>query len=38
MKERIENLRKSFELSDQQIDDAVNPLEVAALLESENIS
>lgn len=38
MKEQIENLQKSFELSSQQIDDAVNPLEVAALLESKKIS
>ncbi len=38
MKEHIENLQKSFELSGQQIDDAVNPLEVAALFESENVS
>jgi len=38
MKEQIENLQKSYELSSQQIDDAVNPLEVAALFESENIS
>jgi hypothetical protein len=38
MKEHIENLQKSFELSSQQIDDAVNPLEVAALFESENVS
>ena len=33
MKEHIENLQKSFELSSQQIDDVVNPLEIAALLE-----
>lgn len=38
MKEQIENLQKSFELSSQQIYDAVNPLEVAALLESKNVS
>jgi len=38
MKEQIENLQKSFELSNQQIDDAVNPLEVAALFESKNVS
>ncbi len=38
MKEQIENLQKSFELSSQQIDDAVNPLEVAALFESKNVS
>lgn len=38
MKEAIENLQKSFELSSQQIDDVVNPLEVAALFESENVS
>ena len=38
MKEHIENLQKSFELSSQQIDDVVNPLEIAALFESENVS
>lgn len=38
MKEHIENLQKSFELSSQQIDDAVNPLEVAALFEREHVS
>lgn len=38
MKEQIENLQKSFELSSQQINDAVNPLEVAALFESKNVS
>ncbi len=38
MKERIENLQKSYELSSQQVDDAVNPLEVAALFEKERIS
>jgi len=38
MKEQLENLQKSFELSRQQIDDAVNPLEVAALFENENVS
>ena len=38
MNEHIENLQKSFALSSQQIDDAVNPLEVAALFESENVS
>lgn len=38
MKEQIENLQKSFELSSQQIDDVVNPLEVAALFESEKVS
>jgi len=38
MKEHIENLQKSFELSSQQVDDAVNPLEVAALFESQKVS
>lgn len=38
MKEQIGNLQKSFELSNQQIDDAVNPLEVAALFESKKVS
>ena len=37
MKEQIENLQKSFELSNQQVSDAVNPLEVAALFESKNV-
>lgn len=38
MNERIENLQKSYELSSQQVDDAVNPLEVAALFEREHVS
>jgi len=38
MKEHIENLQKSFELSSQQVDDAVNPLAIATLFESENIA
>jgi len=38
MKEKIENLQKSFELSKQQIDDVVDPLEVAALFESRQVS
>lgn len=38
MKEHINNLQKSFELSSQQIEDAVNPLEVAALFEKEHVS
>lgn len=38
MKEQIENLQKSFELSSQHIEDAVNPLEVAALFESNCVS
>jgi hypothetical protein len=38
MKEQIENLQKSYELSRQQIDDVVNPLEVVALFEKENVS
>lgn len=33
MKEHIQNLQKSYELSSQQVEDAVNPLEVAALFE-----
>lgn len=38
MKEQIENLEKSYELSSRQVEDAVNPLEVAALFEKENMS
>ena len=38
MKEHIGNLQKSYELSSQQVDDAVNPLEVAALFEKERVS
>lgn len=38
MKENIQNLQKSYELSSQQVDDAVNPLEVAALFEKERVS
>lgn len=38
MKEHIDNLQKSFELSSQQVEDAVNPLEVAALFEKELVS
>jgi len=38
MKEHIENLQKSYELSSQQVDDAVNPLEVAALFEKDKVS
>ncbi len=38
MNEQIENLRKSCELSRQQLEDAVNPLEVAALFEQERVS
>lgn len=38
MKAHIENLQKSYELSSQQVDDAVNPLEVAALFEDNNVS
>lgn len=38
MKECVENLQKSYELSSQQISDAVNPLEVAALFEKEKVS
>lgn len=38
MKEHINNLQESYELSTQHINDAVNPLEVAALFEKENIT
>lgn len=38
MKENIQNLQKSYELSSQQVEDAVNPLEVAALFEKERVS
>ena len=38
MKEDIGNLQKSYELSSQQLEDAVNPLEVAALFEKERVS
>lgn len=38
MKNKIENLRKSFELSSQQTEDVVNPLEVAALFEEQELS
>lgn len=38
MKERINNLQKSYELSRQQVEDAVNPLEVVALFEKEALS
>lgn len=38
MKEHIQNLQKSYELSSQQVEDAVNPLEVAALFEKERVS
>lgn len=38
MNERINNLQKSYELSSQQVEDAVNPLEVAALFEKEYVS
>lgn len=38
MIESIENLQKSYELSSQQVEDAVNPLEVAALFEKERVS
>ncbi len=38
MKENIKNLQTSYELSSQQINDAVNPLEVAALFEREQVS
>jgi hypothetical protein len=33
--EGVENLQKPFELSSLQIEDAVNPLEVAAIFEHE---
>ena len=38
MKEDIQNLQKSYELSSQHVEDAVNPLEVAALFEKERVS
>lgn len=38
MKEHIQNLQKSYELSRLQIEDAVNPLEVAAIFEEERVS
>ena len=38
MKEHIDNLQKSFELSSQQVKDAVNPLEVAAIFEKEKMA
>ena len=38
MKNKIENLQKSFELSSQQTEDVVNPLEVAALFEDQKFS
>ena len=38
MKARIENLQKSYELSSQQVEDAVNPLEIIALFEQEQLS
>ena len=38
MKENFNNLQKSYELSSQQVEDVVNPLEVAALFEKERVS
>ena len=38
MKEQIENLHKSYELSSKQVEYAVNPLEVAALFEKQSLS
>lgn len=38
MKAHLDNLQKSFELSSQQVEDAVNPLEVAAIFEKEKVS
>ena len=38
MKKNIDNLHKSYELSSQQVADAVNPLEVAALFEKEKVA
>ncbi len=38
MKAHLDNLQKSFELSSQQVEDAVNPLEVAAIFEREKVS
>ncbi len=38
MKNKIESLQKSFEISSQQIEDAINPLEAAALFEDQKLS
>lgn len=38
MKEHVSNLTKSFELSSQQVGDAIDPLEVAAVFEKEKLS
>lgn len=38
MKNKIENLQKSFELSSQQTEDVINPLEVAAIFEDQKFS
>lgn len=38
MKNKIENLQKSFELSSQQAEDVVNPLDVAAIFEDQKFS
>jgi len=38
MKKHINNLQESYELSSQQVIDAVNPLEVAAIFEKEKVS
>lgn len=38
MKNSIYNLQKSYELSNQQVSDAVNPLKIAALFEQANVS
>ena len=38
MKDDIANLTKSFELSSQQVGDAVDPLELAAVFEKEKLS
>ena len=38
MKNSIDNLQKSYELSNQQVGDAVNPLKIAALFEQADVS
>ncbi len=38
MQQQLENLKESYKLSSQQVEDAVNPLEVAALFEENQVS
>ncbi len=38
MQQQLENLKESYKLSSQQVKDAVNPLEVAALFEKNQVS